>query len=66
MPQVQIDIFPGGKIAVEGKGFTGKACDGIIDPFVRALGRDPASLAQEYKPEYLTEGGQQAQAEGMG
>lgn len=64
MPRVIAIIKPVGNrvaIDIDGEGFKGKQCDGVLDRFVTAVGGDPNAIKTEHKPEYATELGQQTE-----
>jgi hypothetical protein len=48
-------------IDLDGEGFKGKACDGVLDKFVQACGRNPGEVTTNLKPEYAMETGQETE-----
>jgi hypothetical protein len=55
MPQIKAVISREGDVNMEGFGFVGRNCDAVMDPIIRALGKDPAVADKHYKPEALTQ-----------
>lgn len=67
MPRVIAKIKPVGNqvsIDIDGEGFRGKQCDGVLDRFVAAVGGDPNAIKTEHKPEYAMELGQETERMG--
>lgn len=56
MPKINVEIGRNGSVKLEGVGFTGKACQGVLDTFTRALGADPTAVSREAKPEMFEQG----------
>lgn len=62
MPRVIVKLQPDGNrvnIDIDGEGFQGKTCDGVMDRYVKAVGGDPNAVKTELKPEYAMETSQQ-------
>jgi len=67
MPRVIVKVKPTGNqvaIDIDGEGFKGKQCDGVLNRFVAAVGSDPNAVKTEQKPEYAMEGEQEAERMG--
>lgn len=47
--KVIVTFKKGGKVVIEGQGFTGGKCDKAIEPFEKAVGK---KKKEEHKPEY--------------
>lgn len=64
MPRVIVKITPVGNqvtVDIDGEGFRGKQCDGVLDKFVAAAGGNASKAATQQKPEYAMETGQETQ-----
>lgn len=65
MPRVIVKLKPTGNqvaVDVDGEGFRGKQCDGVLDKFVVAATGDANALARtSVKPEYAMETSQEAE-----